>query len=381
MSEGPQLLSRRLEAWRYVDVDLINKQPKKTKASGSISLGLGELSLDNAEHILIANGVVDWSRSSVDTWKDHFGIEDSQVFSDPVGDVLAQRVESGVRINILKSAPKDKVLQIIVAGGGDGVEAKSGVMIDVPSLVECAFVLSSAGEKNEHWANHRWHMSLGDGAQVKAVALHQTPSEVILTNSISASLQRDSRCWVQCLSGASSLVRHHLNVDFYGENAEVHLSGCGALDAGESLHHQLELKHRVPNCSSSQSFKVCLNGKSKASFDGMIEVSKGADGTDAQQLNRYLVLSDEARASGKPQLKIYAHDVSCAHGSTTGSLDDEELFYLSSRGLSKAAGEALLSRGFVEEVLLESPISAAAKWYREHHVMPRLGCLMNQSER
>jgi Fe-S cluster assembly protein SufD len=377
MSEDAKLLSRRLEAWRYVDVDLLNKHPRKAMGSGPVSLELAELSVDGADHIFIANGVVDWSQSHVSDWEGHFDLEASRDALPPVGDVLAQRVESCLKFNISKSAPKDKVLQIIVAGGGDGVEARSGVVVDVPALVECAFVLSAAGEKNEHWANHRWHFSLGDGAQVKAVALHQTPAEVLLTNSVSASLQRDCRCWIQCLSSPTALVRHHLDIDFYGENAEVYLSGCGALGDGESVHHQLELKHRVPNCFSSQSFKVSLDGKSRASFDGMIEVSKGADGTDAHQLNRYLVLSDEARASGKPQLKIYAHDVSCAHGSTTGSLDDEELFYLSSRGLSKAAGEALLSRGFVEEVLQESPILAAAKWYREHHVMPRLGCLLN----
>jgi Fe-S cluster assembly protein SufD len=366
-----ELLSRRSEAWRYVDVDLINAHPKQCSESIVDVEDLAKFVIDGAELLVLSGGRVDDARSNLNAWKGLFELEEKSSAKVLSTDLCAQRIASELHIKIAKGAPRELTLQVMVLSGGEGVESHSGVVIDIPSLTECSVVMSSVGQADSHWANQRWSFVVGAGAQVKAVSLHQNPSQAILTSSVDARCARDSQFHLQCLTSPSAMVRHHLQVDIDGENAEAHLSGGAVLGDGESVHHHLKLNHNAPHARSSQLFKVSLDGKSRASFDGMIEVAKGADGTDAQQLNRFLVLSDEARASGKPQLMIYADDVACAHGSTTGALEAEELFYLNSRGLATSTGEALLARGFIEEVLADCPVPEAASWYRQHHVVKR----------
>jgi Fe-S cluster assembly protein SufD len=107
----------------------------------------------------------------------------------------------------------------------------------------------------------------------------------------------------------------------------------------------------VPNCASRQNYKGILDGRSRAVFNGRVFVREDARGTDAQQSNKNLLLSREARVDTKPQLEIYNDDVKCSHGATVGQLDEEELFYLLSRGLHVDLARNLLTYGFAEEIV------------------------------
>jgi len=108
-------------------------------------------------------------------------------------------------------------------------------------------------------------------------------------------------------------------------------------------------------------YKGILDGKSRAVFNGKVFVHKGAHGTDALQTNRNLLLSNEARVDTKPQLEIFNEDVKCAHGATVGQLEDEELFYLISRGLRPDVAKNLLTYGFAEEVINKIKIASVKK--------------------
>ena len=111
------------------------------------------------------------------------------------------------------------------------------------------------------------------------------------------------------------------------------------------------IDHTVPNCTSHQNYKGVLNDKSRAVFNGKVFVRENAHGTDAQQSNKNLLLSNEARVDTKPQLEILADDVKCAHGAAVGQIEPDELFYLETRGIHTDLARNLLTYGFAEEVI------------------------------
>lgn len=151
------------------------------------------------------------------------------------------------------------------------------------------------------------------------------------------------------LGGALS--RHDIDVKFMAEGGEAFVDGLYML-AG-SQHHDTHsvIDHLVPNCRSHQTYKGVLNDRSRGVFNGKVFVRENARGTDAQQSNKNLLLSNDARVDTKPQLEIFNDDVKCSHGATVGQLEEEELFYLLTRGLPEPLARNLLTYGFAEEVI------------------------------
>ena len=125
------------------------------------------------------------------------------------------------------------------------------------------------------------------------------------------------------------------------------------LSGGASADHSLVVNHRAGHCISRQYFKSVLADRSKSGFDSLVHVHPDAVKSDSQQLNRNLLLSDSAEARSKPELRIDNDDVAASHCAASGQLDDNELFYLQSRGFSKEAARLVLVDGFAEEIVGE----------------------------
>jgi Fe-S cluster assembly protein SufD len=147
------------------------------------------------------------------------------------------------------------------------------------------------------------------------------------------------------------LSRHDIELKFTAEGAEAWVDGLYMLNGTQ--HHDTHsiIDHTVPNCTSHQNYKGVLNDSARAVFNGKVFVRENAHGTDAQQQNKNLLLSNEARVDTKPQLEIFNDDVKCSHGATVGQLEEEELFYLLTRGLPESLARNLLTYGFAEEVI------------------------------
>ena len=156
----------------------------------------------------------------------------------------------------------------------------------------------------------------------------------------------------------SHLTRSNLEVSFTGPGAEAVLRGVYLGDDKQHLDVRTYLDHAHPHCSSDQHFRGILNGHSRGVFNGLVLVRKHAQQTDAQQSNKNLLLSRDARIDTKPQLEIYADDVKCAHGATVGELDSDALFYLQSRGIGKKDATLMLTRAFAAEVTQEINIDS-----------------------
>jgi Fe-S cluster assembly protein SufD len=149
----------------------------------------------------------------------------------------------------------------------------------------------------------------------------------------------------------AALSRHDIELKFTAEGGQALVDGLYMLNGSQHSDTHSVIDHLVPNCTSSQNYKGVLNDKSRAVFNGKVFVRENAHGTDAQQSNKNLLLSNEARVDTKPQLEIFNDDVKCSHGAAVGQLDEEELFYIRTRGLPDGLARNLLTYGFAEEII------------------------------
>jgi Fe-S cluster assembly protein SufD len=147
------------------------------------------------------------------------------------------------------------------------------------------------------------------------------------------------------------LSRHDIELKFTAEGGEAWVDGLYMLNGTQHADTHSIIDHQVPNCTSHQNYKGVLSDRSRAVFNGKVFVRENAYGTDAQQQNKNLLLSNEARVDTKPQLEIFNDDVKCSHGATVGQLEEEELFYLLTRGLPETLARNLLTYGFAEEII------------------------------
>lgn len=147
------------------------------------------------------------------------------------------------------------------------------------------------------------------------------------------------------------VVRNNLNIVLGGEYIESHLNGLYLTKNNQQVDNHTLVDHRMPNCNSNELYKGIIDDKSVATFNGKIYVRKDAQKTNAFQSNKNILLSDDGTINTKPQLEIYADDVKCSHGTSTGKLDEDQVFYLRARGLSEASAKKLLMHAFASEVV------------------------------
>lgn len=172
---------------------------------------------------------------------------------------------------------------------------------------------------------------------------------------------RVSSLWVRQEEGSNVLVngitlvngttRNDYNIDIVGEHCETHLYGMAIAGGEQHIDNHTDIAHHVGHCSSNELFKYILEDKARGAFCGKILVDPNAPKTEAYQGNRNICTSNEAKMYSKPQLEIYTDDVKCSHGSTIGQLDQDAIFYMQARGISKNEARMLLMQAFMTDVI------------------------------
>lgn len=202
---------------------------------------------------------------------------------------------------------------------------------------------------------------VGENAEVNHVRLQRESWDVFHVGKSSIEQSRNSRYACHAISMGSKISRHNLDVVQRGEGTETTLNGLTSA-FGEQLadtHSSIGFNH--PHGTSRQLHKCIIGNKARAVFNGKVFVPKAAQLTDAGQLSRNLLLSPRARVDTKPQLEIVADNVKCSHGATVSQLEDDELFYLQSRGLDLETSRYLLIDAFAAEILDRLPVLGVAK--------------------
>jgi len=194
-------------------------------------------------------------------------------------------------------------------------------------------------------------LSLADGARLQHYKIQRESMGAFHVAATRAELGPNSTYHTTTINFGAALSRHDIQVQMDHEGAECSVDGLYMVDGSQHTDTHSVIDHRQPHCTSHQLYKGILDGKSRAVFNGKVFVRHGAQQTDAQQTNKNLLLSNQARVDTKPQLEIFADDVKCTHGAAVGQLDEEELFYLESRGINPGLARNMLTYGFAGEVI------------------------------
>jgi len=194
-------------------------------------------------------------------------------------------------------------------------------------------------------------LSLAEGARLQHYKIQRESMGAFHVATTRAELGPKSSYNTTTINFGAALSRHDIHVQMDHEGAECSVDGLYMVDGGQHTDTHSVIDHKQPHCTSHQLYKGILDGKSRAVFNGKVFVRHGAQQTDARQTNKNLLLSTDARVDTKPQLEIFADDVKCTHGAAVGQIDEEEKFYLESRGINPALARNMLTYGFAEEVI------------------------------
>jgi Fe-S cluster assembly protein SufD len=201
-------------------------------------------------------------------------------------------------------------------------------------------------------------VQLGAGAHLKHFKVQRESTSAFHVAATNAELGTNASYDSTAINLGAALSRHTIDVVMDHEGAECWVDGLYMVDGSQHTDTHSMIDHRQPHCTSHQLYKGILDGKSRAVFNGKVFVRHGAQLTNAQQTNKNLLLSNEAQVDTKPQLEIFADDVKCAHGAAIGQLEEDELFYLESRGIRPELARNVLTYGFAEEVIEKIKIAS-----------------------
>ena len=213
-------------------------------------------------------------------------------------------------------------------------------------------------------------VTIGDNSRLDQIRLIEDGREAFNISSAVVTLGAHAHFNTFGMTSGAAVSRYQATIAFAGEGSRVETNGVNLLNGRQHADTTLFMDHAVPHCASREVFRAVADDRGHSVFQGRIVVRPDAQKTDAKMMTRALLLSDEAEADNKPELEIFADDVTCGHGATTGALDESLLFYLRARGLSEKEAQALLIQAFVGEAieqiadddLREHVIGIAERW-------------------
>src|SRR5919107_1888228 len=377
------------EAWRYTDIsdvtieDFLPYSPSPDAAS--------EDDLPDAVQRLIAEGeensalLVQHNSETAYSRVDEELASKGVVFTD-LHTALAEH-EDLVREKLFGLVPADydkfAALSAALFAGGSFLYVPRGVDVEVPiqsyrwldvvgatmprtlviveenaSVTHIDEYASSGTEDDEPaLSNGAVELYVGQGANLRYVSLQNWGRNVLHFNTIRSEAGKDATINSLVVALGSELSRTNVDAGLAEAGSDSEMLGLYFADSNQVLDHHTLQDHLAPNAHSALLYKGALRDESLAVFSGLIRVEPGAQKTDAYQTNRNLILgTDDAMAVSLPRLEIQADDVKCSHGSTTGQVDDVELFYLMSRGIPRREAEKLVVFGFFGEVTSRIPL-------------------------
>jgi Fe-S cluster assembly protein SufD len=268
------------------------------------------------------------------------------------GDRLAARAwnefQRAMVVTVAKdAAPSDA--SVVTARGTGGTEFGHTRIIAEPGS-QATVVLDFRGTGT--FADNV-EISVGENAQLTLVSIQDWDKGAVHASAHRAHVARDGRLKHVVVTLGGDVVRLNPQVEFTGEGAEVEMFGLYFADSGQHQEHQIFVDHAAPRCRSRVTYKGALAGKTARSvWIGDVLIRAEAEGTDTYELNRNLVLTDGARADSVPNLEIETGEIEGAgHASATGRFDDEQMFYLRSRGIDEDTARRLVVRGFFADIV------------------------------
>lgn len=320
-----------------------------------ISLNNGMFSDDNSLRRLDNGIVIGSTRKAMQEYPDlfekHFGtcnINDSNGFYD----LNTALWKDGFFIYAPKNAVAEKPIQIIKIIDDDNnpfIQTRNLIIAEANAqikIIDC----DDSIKKQSSFVNSYTEIIIGENAHVENYKLQNLNDESSLLNTSSTRQMANSSLQSHTISFNGGKIRNNIFVDIDGEGAECNIYGLYLADKSQHVDNQLRVNHNVANCNSTEKFKGILDNEATAVFNGHVYVAPDAQKTNAYQNNSNIILTDKAKINTLPFLEIYADDVKCSHGSSIGQLDQEAMFYMQQRGISKENARMLLMYAFAAEI-------------------------------
>ncbi|MFQ6604063.1 MAG: Fe-S cluster assembly protein SufD [Fidelibacterota bacterium] len=357
----------RQEAWRFTNVSFLSRTPfpvlPSPKDRTAIKAKIDRVTLPGAIRICFLNGRLetDWSELSAvpglnivihrESEFPQMDQRDTNAFVDwnraLARESLQVRVSAGIRV--------DRPVQIIwfTANETDANGASHSQLLlrtEAGSEVSVTETFLSEG-KGKTLTNHREEIILGDDSRLSLYQIREGGTGALHFSYQNIIQNANSRLAMTHLTTGGKLTRVDSRIRQVGSHGETSYNILNLVKDQHHCDYHTTVHHHAGHGNSDETAKIILRDSSRAVFNGRIIVEEGACGTNANQTNKNILLSETARVNAIPQLEIYNDDVACSHGTTTGELDDDALFYLRSRGISERDARAILLMGFAEDIL------------------------------
>jgi Fe-S cluster assembly protein SufD len=244
-----------------------------------------------------------------------------------------------------------RTLRLRIVSRADRTAHQGVLTIDIEPDADLTVIETYEGSGSAYLSDFSLAVSVGENARLERIVVIDEPADAVSVSQSQVELRAGARFAQTVLSSGAKLQRHETHVRHPGSGAEVRIDGLYLL--GGKAHADLTtvVDHGAPDGVTEQLTKGLAKDQARGVFQGRIVVAEGADRTDARMGHHALLLNDGAEIDAKPELEIYADDVSCAHGNSVGSLDEDALFYMRARGLDEHEARALLMEAFVGEVV------------------------------
>ena len=339
-----------INGWLYKDSTLSSKLPKGVVIGNMASDGL----------LLQSN-----------TLKKYLGTTASK---DSLADLNSALWFDGAFIYVPEKTVLDKPIEIIHISTGSIellVNPRHLIVLEKNSEAQVIEHSISMNAEKHILVNSHAEVFVGENAKLQFYRIQNGCQNVSQISTVASRQGGNSHFDTNTISLGNAFVRNNLRIALEGENCETHLNGLFVVKGNEFIDNHTAIQHNKPNCRSNQLYKGILDEKSTGIFNGKIFVARDAQKTNAYQSSKNILLSDDATINTKPELEIYADDVKCSHGSSTGKVDENAMFYLRARGLGEDSARRLLLSAFANDVLNTIKIESL-KIYLEELVNEKL---------
>ena len=360
------LPNKKWEEWQFTDFSSINKLNFRLSKDSDLPTLPKTIPgrISNSYIIFIVNGHYQPQLSeipssvSIATGLEHFrsnpelySINNS---SNPFLSLNTSMMNSGLPIYIKDNAIIEKPIQVVYLTTkiSDELMNHPRFSFNLGENSESTIIEQYIGStSNSYFINAVTQVNIEKNAKLNHVRIQEDDQTSHHTAYTYYNLNKSSILNSTSISSGSQLYRHNIKLSLNDESADATLNGLSLTKDSQHHDQHVIVDHNSDACHSNQLFKYILSDKSSGVFNGRVIVRESTKQTDANQSNKNLLLSPHSLMNANPQLEIYAEDVKCSHGSTTGQIDSEALFYLRSRGISKEKAIELIVGGFAEDIL------------------------------
>ncbi|MBK6524833.1 MAG: Fe-S cluster assembly protein SufD [Crocinitomicaceae bacterium] len=348
------------EYWKYTRVGKITSSKFQIPKEFRVTSDEVRSEIIASNYLVIENGVLrsDLSKYSIngvtvksvkpENITEESSLNQNHIFTALNSTFFHESIEITVDAKTEMSVP----LQLVFVTSGKNTFANPHIKITAQKFSSAKFVASFISRESENSFNNViTEFAVGENAILVYDKIQNESEANFHISTEEVSQEKNSNFKINTVTLDGTLVRNNINISVNGENCETHMNGVIIAKGNAHVDNHTFVNHKVANCFSNENYKYVLEDKSTGVFNGRVIVQQHAQKINAYQKNGNILLSDFAQIFSKPELEIYADDVKCSHGSTTGQLDENAIFYLQARGISKDKAKKLLVSAFVGEVI------------------------------